>query len=368
MTWHSLHVVYYAENKDSLVLHGVRPLFRHLAPWVTAASYTRHWRLGPHLRLNLNCDQETMATVVWPAAEEIVGGFLARHPSRARLDPNEHLTAHRRLAELEQEAGALAPWRPDNTLHEAAFDRRVHVHGSDEAAELMAGYHADSTELAFRMTEDIVKGRPRLGLAFDIMVCTAHALSGVGITTGFMSFRSHAEAFLAAYPEGSGLRPAWENHYRQYGASLPERVKRIVASLDDGSGEVDFVDDWAELMRAYHQRARRLLARGQLPMDPQRQPSTGTSPDLAQVSPYHRAAFANPAVVRSLTAEWFVVYRLMLNYTYLYMTRLGIAPVERFLLCHLAANAVEDTYDIVASEKIKQAPPMPTLEPLDDPS
>jgi hypothetical protein len=38
----------------------------------------------------------------------------------------------------------------------------------------------------------------------------------------------------------------------------------------------------------------------------------------------------------------------MLNLTYLMLTRLGISPAERFLLCHLAANAVEDQYGVSA--------------------
>ena len=35
---------------------------------------------------------------------------------------------------------------------------------------------------------------------------------------------------------------------------------------------------------------------------------------------------------------------LALNCTYLHLTRLGVQPVERLMLCHLAANAVEDAY------------------------
>jgi hypothetical protein len=42
----------------------------------------------------------------------------------------------------------------------------------------------------------------------------------------------------------------------------------------------------------------------------------------------------------------------MLNYTYLHMTRLGITPTERFLLCHLAANAVEECYGVSAFELV----------------
>jgi hypothetical protein len=350
--WHSLHVVYYEENKDALVLGGVRPLFRILAPRVAAVSYIRHWRLGPHLRLNVCCDADTMAATVRPLAEQVVGGFLGRQPSRARLVPEEHLAAHRRLAEVEQEAGPLVPWRPDNTLHEAPFDRRVPVLGSEAAADLLADFYADSTELAFRMTEDVVAGRQRLALAFDLMVVTAHALSGLGIAEGFLSFRSHADAFLAGFPEARGLRPAWDEHYCRHRASLRDRVELIVASLDDGSATIPHAEEWTALMRPYRQRGHQLVARGQLSMlEDQR------GPDLKQVSRFHREA--HPAWAAVLKSDWFVLYRLMLNYTYLHLTRLGVTPVERFLLCHLAANAVEDSYGVAALDKVRQPPPAP---------
>lgn len=362
MDWHSVHVVYYEENKDALVLQAVRPLLDRLGSRVAAASYTRHWLRGPHLRLNLRCDPDTLATEVWPATEEIVGDFLARCPSRARLVPEEHLESHRRLAELERESGPLLPWHPDNSMHQAPFDRRVEVLGSPEAADLLADFYADSTEPAFRMTEQIVDGRQRASLAFDLMICVAHALSGVGIRTAFLSFRSHAEAFLATYPEGEGLRPEWEAHYRRHGAGLPGRVRQLVAALERGQRAPGVLDDWITLLRRYRRRARELLTAGRLSMDAPftESPSAADEqPRLAEISPYHREAFANPAVVRSLTAEWFVLYRLLLNYNYLQLTRLGVTPMQRFLLCHLAANAVEELYGVSAMAKLREGPPEP---------
>jgi hypothetical protein len=51
-------------------------------------------------------------------------------------------------------------------------------------------------------------------------------------------------------------------------------------------------------------------------------------------------------------ARWSPSYRLVLNYMYLHFTRLGLTPIERFLLCHLTANAVEDCYGISAMEQL----------------
>lgn len=39
---------------------------------------------------------------------------------------------------------------------------------------------------------------------------------------------------------------------------------------------------------------------------------------------------------------WFHAYRLVLNLLYLHFGRLGIRPVQRYALCHMAANGVEE--------------------------
>jgi hypothetical protein len=50
----------------------------------------------------------------------------------------------------------------------------------------------------------------------------------------------------------------------------------------------------------------------------------------------------------------FLRYRLMLNYTYLHLTRLGVPGLHRYLLCHLAANAVEEVYGVSALDLVLQ--------------
>jgi hypothetical protein len=128
----------------------------------------------------------------------------------------------------------------------------------------------------------------RLAGAFDLMVATAQVFSPDGITRGFVSFRSHAEAFLNAWPEGQDLRPHWDHHYTQPADALTAQVRTVVAELD---GHAD-------------------------------------------------------------SAGEFFRYRLVLNYRHLHFTRLALTPAERFLLCHLTANAVEDSYGISAVDQL----------------
>lgn len=350
MNWYTIHVYYYATNKDALILHAVRPLFRLLAGRVAAASFTRHWRQGPHLRLNVRTDPRTFRSVVQPAAREIIGDFLARRPSTRPLVPAWELAAHRRLAELEQETGPLMPWFPDNSIRVAAFDSREGVLGGRATADLYAGFYADTTELAFDMIER-VSGPQRLATAYNLMIATAHALSGTDISRAFVSFRSHAEGFLCGFPEGADARAGWDAHYRRNADALVARLDAVLATVDGGRNVVPFVREWTSTLSAYRDRAATLVDGGLISM-----PAAAVAwDDVAQPSPFHRRLFANPRWQQTLVSAEFVLYRLMLNFTYLSLTRLGVTPPERFLLCHLAANAVEERYGVSAYDLIGPA-------------
>jgi hypothetical protein len=351
VSWRSIRVFYYDDDKDALILEGVRPLFRRLQTATAAAYFIRHWSLGPHLRLELDCEHESFDSLVLPAVHEVIGGFLAVRPSTLQLDPGRHLALHRRLAALEREHGPLLPWEPNNSIGVAPVERRMEVPGSEEA-DLLAGFYTDTTDLCFEMIEQTAGANRRLALAFDLMIATAHALSGVGIAEGFVSFRSHAEGFLSGSPEGAALRDRWDDHYRRHADALVERVRAVVAGLDAQGRGSGVAGPWVEALTPHRERAARLIEqKGDAP--------AGTAPDdlltsLATVSPFHRRLLAGPGWAELQSAPGFGLYRVMLNYSYLHLTRLGVTPAERHLLCHLAACAVEDCYGVSASEVISQ--------------
>src|SRR5215470_10050465 len=352
--WASIHV-YYHQDQDRLILDAVRPLFARIGEHGARAYFERHWRQGPHLRLNIHATSQTVSTLVLPAVEEIVGGYLRTHPSVFDLDPARMLPLHERLAELEAEPGPLLPWYPDNSIRQAAYDGSMSALGSQQAADLLADFYMGSTPLAFQMIERVrERATSRLAGAFDLMVATAQAFYPEGITRGFLSFRSHAEAFLTAWPEGQGLRPHWDSHYARHAGVLAARVRAVVAELDGQpvAGEpASVIGRWVRVLAPFPGRAQELLAAGlTLGLRPSagEEQNAGDWKVLAAQSPFHRALMATPDWAAIERSDWFLCYRLVLNYLYLHFTRLGLTPTERFLLCHLAANAVEDCYGVSA--------------------
>jgi hypothetical protein len=221
------------------------------------------------------------------------------------------------------------------------------------AGALVADFYHRSTEAAFEAIHLSERhARPRLQSGFDLMVATAHGLSRGGITGSFASFRSHAEAFLNGFPEGATLRPAWEAHSARHAGRLAERVRAVVSGIDSECEPPPLVRSWLDLMAPIRRQAGSLVANGSLKLDPV--PSTAASPafaGLSELSPFHGELESAQRWRRDIRhSPDFAVYRVVLNCTYLHLTRLGILPVERFLLCHLAADAVEAAYGVSAME------------------
>ena len=51
-------------------------------------------------------------------------------------------------------------------------------------------------------------------------------------------------------------------------------------------------------------------------------------------------------------SPWFHTFRLLVNLLYLHLARLGVAPRQRYTLCHLAASAVESSLGVSALDLI----------------
>src|SRR5829696_214985 len=356
--WHTACVYYFDDRgRDDLIVDAVRPLFAAVG---VPAHFKRHWRRGPHVRLNFRAGQEELARRVLPQLEATVGAFLRERPSvspASAMAAATLLPLHVRLLELEREHGQLWPWRADNSVHVEPYDSRAHVFGGAPAAELVADFYTASNGTAFESIDLVRCGRQqRLWLAFDLMVATAHALAAGGIRGGYVSFRAHAEVFLARTDVPDRWRTDWDCRYRRAAAALGERLRSTVTAVE-GAGDAGgaggagghwaITRAWLDVLCGLRERAFALLDTGQLRMDAApagREPPQGASPFLRELitnEAFHRRLMPSPAFRR---------YRLLLNLLYLHLTRLGVRPVDRYLLCHLVACSVEERHGLDSVE------------------
>jgi hypothetical protein len=200
----------------------------------------------------------------------------------------------------------------------------------------------------------------RRALAFDLLVAVAHRMYPP-ITLGFISFRSHAEAFLArqdnARQESAGrLRAEFDALYRRNAPRLTARVAEVVGCLGQGTPDLPFVADWVARLDPYRTRGGELIARGDTPMRWERietQPAADRS--WVATSPLHQLMRTSDNFIRFMNEHMPVrSFRLVLNFTYLHLARLGLTEVDRYLVCHLISNAVEERYGVSAMDRAAQ--------------
>ncbi|KXK60305.1 hypothetical protein AWW66_19490 [Micromonospora rosaria] len=340
--WHSIQIRYHAENKDDLILDAVHPLLTALADAVDQPHLLRHWRRGPHLRINLRTTPQLWAEVVRPTAQRDLTAYLHDNPSTASLREAEHLAAHRRLAVREADHGPLTPWYPDNTVQFEPHEDRQHVLGSPALAGLLADGYARSTALTVDTLAGVRSGAvDRVGHALDLMFAFGH-LSVPPISRGYMSFRSHVESFLGYTADPDAVRSTFDERYHRHRPALRDRL-HTTRAIVAGSRRDPLVEAWLEIVRRQKALAEPLFTSGAIDLD---------HLDQRGMELRHRIEFHD--ILRETTAHrrevlsqvWFRCHRLAINQLYSHLSRIGIVPTQRYLLCHLVARTVEEEYDI----------------------
>ncbi|MFD8613606.1 lantibiotic dehydratase C-terminal domain-containing protein [Streptomyces sp. NPDC059631] len=397
--WRAAHVAYFGDDTDQLILRAVRPVIERCAAHGAAAHVLRHWRRGPHLRLVVRATPAVFAEVVEPAVRELIGGHLRAHPSTAPApDEDALLPLHRRLAEAERETGPLTPFYPDNSITWEEHDRRIDVLGCPVGADELALFYERTNDLLFEHLEAVAAGLPRETLALRLMLATAHTLcrhpQDPSIRRGFVSFRSHAEGYLST--AGPRARQGFEQRYAANRAVLTAQVRAVVAAFDpvppgpvppgpvppgpglpatdvpasatpapgrgpasdtSGAGAGALAEPggaatlhrWVAAIDPLGSRWTALYEAGEIPEAEIPDDEENGIGGLLSASPLHRAISGSATYKRMMYRDpRFLRYRLMLNYTYLHLTRLGLPGLSRYLLCHLAADAVEEVYGVSA--------------------
>ncbi|MBK3639406.1 thiopeptide maturation pyridine synthase [Streptomyces sp. MBT33] len=352
-SWRSVNVFHHDSDRTDLLLDAVRPFLSEVAPAVSRAYFQPHWRRGPHVRIPVQATAEAFDDVVRPAVAEVLEEYLRARPSTVVLDERLAHAQHERLAEQERERGPLTPWAPNNTVEIEPHDRRLHVLGGPAAADLLTGYYVDTNDIVFDILDWVRSGGSRMALAVDLFVAAAHRFLPP-VTYGYLSFRGHADAFLAKMPDG--MRERFDRVYETHADRFRRRVVEITAAGDHH--EVIRFGGLLDTLLGYRNQANALLLSGELTLntdangDPEAWGSSWSA--WSDRSPFHRVLGGHRAAADQL-GDWntFQQYRIVLNWLYLNMYRLGIGELERNLICHVVSRAVEDVHGVTAMDRIQ---------------
>jgi len=182
------------------------------------------------------------------------------------------------------------------------------------------------------------------------MWATAH--SAQSITRGYVSYRAHSEAKIMSAPDPAALRSFFEQQYRVRAPALVERLQQVLDTVEGAGGEVPFVGDWVHVVHRLYKRAQSLIAAGELTLSVP-EPGVWFNEEVIAHSAFHRALAGNAAHLEMMrTSARFHTWRVIVNCSYLHLTRLGIRPFERSLLGFLLSETVEERFGVSAVELV----------------
>ncbi|HEX4226012.1 MAG TPA: thiopeptide maturation pyridine synthase [Pseudonocardiaceae bacterium] len=345
--WRSVNVFHHDSDRTDLLLDAVRPFMNTIGPSVSRIYFQPHWRRGPHVRIVIESDTLDHITT------DTIERYLREHGSTVVLDQQAAHEQHLRLAATERERGPLTPWAANNSVEIEDYDRRTHILGGLAAADLLADYYVATNDIVFDMLDWARAGGSKMALAVDLFIATANRFLPP-VTYGYMSYRGHADAFLAKMPDA--VRERFDRVYEDNAEHFRQRVVEITTA-DDHHDILPF-NGLLDTLLHYRDRANVLIKSGELTLnvdangEPEAWGSTWSA--WSDRSPFHQALGGNRAAADQL-GGWneFQRYRIVLNWLYLNMYRLGLGELERNLICHVVSRAVEDVHGVTAMDRIQ---------------
>ena len=161
-----------------------------------------------------------------------------------------------------------------------------------------------------------------------------------GAPLSFLSYTSHAEAFLATCRDPALARTGMRRRHEQIRPVVEQRVTAIFADPDRGEPPAG---RWLRAVRTAKPPITAEFAHGGIrPVD-----AIEDVPDLLAASSFHRTLADSGDFRRFLGSDpGFLAVRLLTSLLYLSVHNLGLSLLERYFLCYSISNACESVFDV----------------------
>ncbi|MBL0386968.1 hypothetical protein JJB07_09905 [Tumebacillus sp. ITR2] len=357
--WKRVHVYYYDDAKENLVLDGIRPALQALEqmPGVSGSYLRRHWKFGPHIALYLEVEsEEVFSSQVWPYLQETLGAYLQDHPSRQELDPVQYLERSVTLGAWELEPGPYEPLQPDNSMSLHPYGQLAGVLKGEHVLQTMEWFWKKSTGLMLDLLDATRGDLPSRQLyLIKLMAAVAHLYPVDGIVRGQLSYRSHAEAYFVSFDQDGRLQKMFSTQDQQVAPFVDEAVLSVLNETDEDGvygGPDPLLRQWSQLMKELYETCLEQARQGRLTSDTSHYSELaeeiGESArerwigewDEAKQSEFHKEL--NEVISdQFFSSPQFSSYRMLVNSFYTYLPLMGINPNMKHLLCYLISRSVE---------------------------
>ncbi|MFV2128134.1 hypothetical protein ACFHWS_26950 [Micromonospora sp. LOL_013] len=161
-----------------------------------------------------------------------------------------------------------------------------------------------------------------------------------GVPLGFVSFRSHAEAFLSTCRDPRAARSSMDERYQRARSVVDTTVEGVLRAADAGLLADEPAGLWYRTARSARQEFEAAFRSGEIQVAALVDPSTHDN-DLSR-SGFHRKAASSEALQQYVQSDpAFLAVRLGTSLLYLGLHTAGLTMAERYLLCYLVSRSCE---------------------------
>jgi len=340
--WQTISVYYYEDNKDELLLEVWRRVLQLKEQYNFLFYFRRHWKMGPHIRLNFFADD-----VIFDQIKECIvvhiENYLKDKPSTKVLDERKLLRLYEQLGRVEREEHPYGPFVPDNTVLETEYDSRSRFNFEGYSSEQMANTMTSLIPVTFGIIQSTkYRGHDRELALLLLMFCLAN--NG---KKNSLSFHSHAEGFLHMVKDRDKVLRLFEERYEKIEDSSLNLANCIF------QGEHQNLSSSLQDIRLLWNEASQLFFRSASTVG-ETHFQTVSQPGAPKGSAFHSEVYASPEIVNYLNSQSFQVVRLALNYLYLLVAQVGLTPMDKFFLCWSAARTIDTVIGQDWSEQLEQ--------------
>lgn len=360
--WMTLRIAYFDEKRHALIKGPVKEAVDLLNTRFGIGDVTvqTQWKFGPHVEISFKADPLSIHGEIVPALKGIFTPWLAQNPSTRQIDPAAYQALSAKLGVSELEPGPYSPLLKDNSVtlvpHTAKAALKL-----PELSDSKQSFLSAATPLLF----DLIKLKEQDNDDFLLTLIAMMARAGetyqdMGLERGFMSYRSHAEYFFAAYDTKGEFRPKFDAFDARFGPKVDEIIRATHAGKvpDINPLASSILRVWTTVVQAAADENIRIstafadVLRADTTFDdlvskvtPGADENWLQQTQSREVSAVGQAFEQDEGVALRQTPE-FMAYRTTVNFFYLLLPVLEVSPTQKFCLCHLLANGSERVFDI----------------------
>ena len=360
--WFTIRIAYFDDDRRALMTGPVAAAIALARAefGVDRMFVTPHWKFGPHVDLNIHADAETFQLRLFPMIEALVTAWLADHPSQTVIDPASYKELSRGIGMFELDRGPYLPLLRNNSVTVTPYARsRTLVHPALAASreQLLA----DSLDIVLGLYRLKANDPDGVFLALHAMLAAVANTWIGGMQDGFMSLRSHADYFFAAHDLSGGLRTRFDTIDRKRRADIDSLTRSIADDSTPSPISAELaalVAQWQRVITATDTRNRAIVAQNlealvdqtvHMDLATAMQDETPTALRDSVVgrknSEIGEIFLNTPGGQAAQRTPEFLAYRTNVNFFYALLPILEVAPMQKFLLCHLTANSIERVFD-----------------------